>query len=111
MLPDTDDLPPSLPKFTGHLTIALCVPPDLLYPERPIADWQAAVQRTAVPKAAINEYRKTALCKNEVRLSADRSAATPSFNSKLPKNTNKADLCRKVAMASDTSHYLGALLR
>jgi hypothetical protein len=77
VLPDSQYTPAPVSKRFVNETVAIPIAPKFSLPKNAIRSWHAAVFRTTVPKATINENSDALLRKNKIRLTEYSPSPAP----------------------------------
>ncbi len=115
MLPKPQDRPLLLTKRPVYETVARTIRRELVQPEILVRPGFAAVYRTPMPKAPVDEYSDFPCLENEVRLhltapppqavlrsqQADRQVAAPASDSMGAKEGHECNLCCLVFPAAN----------
>lgn len=86
------------------------IPLELMPPKLPIAFWHRSVNRTAMPKAAVDEHGKLGSRKDKIWTPEHAHAPAPARDTKLTKDLNETYLGRGVPTAFYAGHDAGTLL-
>lgn len=105
-MPDAEDSPASRPKRPRHEPVSRDVAFQLRAPESSVAARALAVRRASVPETPVHKHGEAQLWKNEVRLSKERVAPSPSDNSFLAKQSDESEFGAEIASAPHPRHQL-----
>lgn len=105
MFPKPQDFPAAPAKLTRNSSVSKMIPFQLRTPVASVHSRRSAVDRTFVPKTAVDEYRHSIVHKNEVWFAREVRMSSPSSNGKTTENFEQSELGRGVSSSTDRGHH------